>query len=524
MKKTLRNTSVKRGKSPWRNILFAADQGRRPLEWDEPQIEPSDRGLIVWYCGVEVHKRNIVLAFYGILHDQPILGPVRSFDNSETGRRFLIDFARQFNVSRFLMETTGIYHYSIGWAFQDAFPNSQVVVMNARLIKHYLKGIRQNDKIDAMNLAQLARYEELLKYSYLPSPHMAVLREYVRQRAKALAEIVRLKNRIKKMLDMFGFGWEFNFHIQWQTGLIQAFCRSSQRFGDFLKSAAAKKWSPWLNGAEKKSLIWKEKLAIWAEANPPLEARSQVIFLFQRLALHECELTAVEAMIRAQVGTDPAIQPQLDLILNAPGLGEFGAFEIITEIGRIQRFPSERYFIAYAGIGPSGKTSGIYTREEGVEKVVEKDKPNPYRNTRLNRVLVISARVICTMAKRGPSDDRVIQYARRQQERGINGLKLYFKVASKLARCLFFCLAHNTRYLNEDSKDNSQMGRGRTTRRKRDTYLKRILKARAEDAWRAIQEITDTMLRMGVSEATVNGLIEVLGTRLNPPMKKEAAI
>ncbi len=39
---------------------------------------------------------------------------------------------------------------------------------------------RKSDKIDATRLAQLARYDELLKPSYVPTPHQAILRELTR--------------------------------------------------------------------------------------------------------------------------------------------------------------------------------------------------------------------------------------------------------------------------------------------------------------------------------------------------------
>ena len=49
--------------------------------------------------------------------------------------------------------------------------------MNSRLVSKLMQRTRKSDKIDATRLAQLARYDELLKPSYVPTPHQAILRE-----------------------------------------------------------------------------------------------------------------------------------------------------------------------------------------------------------------------------------------------------------------------------------------------------------------------------------------------------------
>lgn len=495
--------------SPWHRLPLPSDPNRQPYEWNDTQLTVEDRTQINWFCGVEVHKRNTVVAFYGIFHEHPILGPVVSFDNSATGRQEMLEFAKQFDLIRVLMETTGIFHYTIGWAFEQIFPTVQVIVMNARVLKHYLRRIRQNDEIDATNLAQVARYEELLQWSYLPTPHMAILREYVRQRGKAVGEVVKLKNRIKKIFDMFGLGWEFDFDVQWHIELLQAFCHQNRSFGQFLDSHEAELWQKWIK-------IHQEDFRIWRSIDLPNEARQQILFLFQQLTLKKCTLSAIETVVRKQVGQDPAIRPQLDLILDAPGLGEFGAFEFVTEIGRIQRFPSEKFFIPYAGVGPSGKTSGVRVRESKKQQVVEKDKPNPYNNPRLKCGLMRASGVICKLAREGNSQDRVVLYARKLIDRGFTGLKLCFKVAAKLARCLFHCLAKNVAYLPQDLKPSSSSEGPKLSRRKRETIMKRILKVRAEDAWETIHTITSTLLSMGVSQATVDQLILPINVKGQP--------
>ncbi|PIQ85935.1 MAG: hypothetical protein COV74_07135 [Candidatus Omnitrophica bacterium CG11_big_fil_rev_8_21_14_0_20_45_26] len=174
----------------------------------------------------------------------------------------------------------------------------------------------KNDRIDAAMLCDLSR-ANLIPQSYIPTSKIRALREITRQHIRLVQIRTRIKNQCHALLD------KLNLHPSecW-----------SDAFG--LKGRA------WIRKTEMPD-----------------------IFDFQKHQL----LDQIEYYNQLILKTDQKISQELAKfqearrLMEIPGIGPLSAAMLIAEIGEINRFPSPKKLVGYAGIAPglyeSGKTS-----------------------------------------------------------------------------------------------------------------------------------------------------------------------
>ena len=205
----------------WQGPLLAELTKNSIRFWDDPILNVDSQSSIEWYIGVEVHKLRIVFAVYGRLQNLRIFGPIFSLDNVEEAWQKLPEKLDQFPPKRFLMETTGIYHFQTYWRLHRLFLHSQTYVMNATDVSNLISSTRQSDHVDAARLAQIASFDELIRPSYVPDLNIAILREQCRSQQKLIQEKTQTINRLKKVLDQHGCGWKFNATIGYHLRILE---------------------------------------------------------------------------------------------------------------------------------------------------------------------------------------------------------------------------------------------------------------------------------------------------------------
>ena len=304
---------------------------------------------------------------------------------------------------------------------------------------------------------------------------------------------------------MYGCKWDFNFQNEIQLAIMGGFCQVTESFGSFLQSPIAKQWQEFIQ--ENRS-----KLSHWAECNPPKEVRDVIYFLMQRLKLLECDQTAVEAQIQTHVLPDPEIQKQIRLIAGAPGLGALGFPALLTEIGTISRFPTWGHFLVYAGIAPSGGTSGIAHLGDEKEQVVERDHPHRQCNKHIKTILVRAAKVICSLAKNTKSRDEIVVYARKILQQKLEKFPNFFKMAAKLGRCIYYCLKKEVPY--QERVSSSIPKQSAPSRRKRETRIKAVLRQKYTEIWRNSQTLFHELEMLQIPSAQIQQLMTLLYTGL----------
>ncbi len=452
-----------------------------PKFWDDDNITLDEWNRIEWMAGVEVHLHKHIIAIYGRNerdHRQKYLGSLLQVMNKPTGFEEFQETLQEYklHISRFLMETTGIYHFPVFWQLESRFPNSQVIAMNAGDLKDHMPKVSKNDKADAVRMAQVAQLDDFIRKSYIPSPDEFALRELLRQRTKIVRNLVRLKNVIRKIFASTGFSYRFNFEKDWEMKVIQTFLETESTIKEALDAHQD-------NIMVKKN---RSKYKDWLGFNMGTMFKANILLLLGLLGQTRLNVEMVEAALLRKIDTDPILQKKLALLENCNGIGILTAVGIIMESGDITRFYSVSHYLSYCGIGPSEGTSGYEDENTEEEKVVMKAKPNPHSNRELKHLFVGATGAILKASKdqRNKPTQRndMIRYSERYLDDKRAKLKIKFKIAAKLARRVYYCLLTDQKYDPEleyrlikesnDIKSKNEYSRTPIRKRKAWAYLK----------------------------------------------------
>jgi transposase len=484
------------------NPQFLTHSNQKIVNWQEIEgFEP----LIpqwTWYCGVEVHKKHIVWAFYGHDLNQRVEGPILRCANTYVALTAFLKVIQKFNPKRFLMETTGIFHFFIAWELLAAFKGSDITVMNSMLIHRFVASVRKSDRSDACKLAMIAQFDELIRYSYVPSKDQAVLRELTRLRSNYVKETTKIKNRIKKILSMFGFHWEFSYDFKGGVAFLLGFLKYSQSLGDFLTLCGHTTAYSYM----KKYFT---ELYEYAFFNPTEELRELLRFSFHSLAVHIQEIHLIEKQIYQTMEKLDSFKQAVLLLDVIPGMQTMSKISFIAEVGNIHRFPTAGDLLVYAGIAPRGGSSGITDLNDPKEKVVAKDHPNRKCNRVLKMILVRAAGTIFRMCESRKTADDICRYATRFDGSSKQYFKHAFKVAAKLGRKLYYCLDRQIGYDPLYGLQNDPVGK-RKNRSYRKRKQSRELYSRNHILNQNVEEIYGILEKMGVGSQVIQKCRDIL--------------
>ena len=468
------------------------------LNWETIADFESRIEEITWFCGVEVHKHHIIWAFYGKRHQEQIAGPVLRCYNTLDEFDDFIKAVRLFSPKRFLMETTGIFHFSVAWNLENSFLESEIVVMNARMINRTITSVRKNDRSDAQKLALLSQYNELLRYSYVPSPEHANVRELTRMRINYVKETTKIKNRVKKIFSMFGFNWIFSFDNKGAINFLLAYLQSNWTFGRFLELCRK-------TGVHSNLKRYFNELDFYKKLNLPRGIRNTLLFCFNSLLIHQQEVKILEKQIYTEFEAIESLNMSLKYIEAMPGMQTFSKISLLVELGDIRRFPTAGDVAVYSGIAPRGGTSGIEDKHETKEKIVQKDKPNSNCNRILKLLVIRAAGVIFRTCEAKKNVDDIARYASRFTNLKKEYFKKAFKVAAKWIRKMFYCLTHAVSYDPLAGLNIPESGK-KQTRTFRITRVKRAMYERNRALKYEINTIYDVMEKMGIEQEIINGI------------------
>src|SRR6185503_3974961 len=160
---------------------------------------------------------------------------------------------------------------------------------------------------------------------WVPPVHVRELRALINHRQRLIAQQTRSKNRLRSLLQ--------------RHHLIPP-------DGDLFSEAHR---------------VWWHKL----DLNPSekLRARQDLIILDQLSPL----ITEVEAEVERLSVTEPWAE-QTPYLLQLPGIGLVTAMTILGAIGEIERFPTAKKLVGYAGLGARVHASGQTHRTGGITK------------------------------------------------------------------------------------------------------------------------------------------------------------
>jgi transposase len=341
-----------------------------------PKVTP------VKYVGIDVHKKMCQAA---ILDDDGALLDEQRFPNTAEGIEEYAGKLASFNDDlRAVVESTGNLWIQIHDRLETR--GFDVALSNPGKTRLIAEAKVKTDKVDARTLAALLR-ADMIPTCYVPDEELRSRRELLRHRLNLVKTRTTVKNRIHGLLDKHGL----------RMPETASFSRGN---------------IDWLRGL---SLGFMDDAIL----------RSDLVLL-------EAVGEQVE-VIEEKIAVIAAEEQQARLLMTMTGVGYFTAMLILSEVGDIGRFRSDKAFASWMGLTPSVHQSGERTRIGGVGP----------GNKRLRWAMVECAQAAVRFDPRFRG-----LHERVSRRRGAGCATV--AVAHEMARIMYFMLCRNEPYRGAD--------------------------------------------------------------------------
>lgn len=273
------------------------------------------------YVGLDVHKHYVMVG--AVNAAQAVVLPPRKVSLAE-----LEGWAKKHlrPTDEVVLEAT-----TNAWFLYDLLEPlvERVVVCHPPQVKLIAAALVKTDKKDTMTLAKLLSVN-LIPPVWVPPTYVRELRALINHRQRLIAPQTRLKNRLRSLLQ--------------RHQVVPP--------GGELFAAANRPW-------------W---LGLRLTSSEKLRARQDLVLLDHLGPLISEVETEIERLSLAEPWAD--LTPYL---LQLPGIGLVTAMTILGAIGEIERFPTAKKLIGYAGLGARIHSSGQTHRTGGITKQGRKE-------------------------------------------------------------------------------------------------------------------------------------------------------
>jgi len=273
------------------------------------------------YVGLDVHKQYVMVGAVNRLQEMVL--PPRKVSLAE-----FESWAKKHlrPTDEVVLEAT-----TNAWYLYDLLEPlvARVVVCHPPQVKLIAAAFVKTDKKDTMTLAKLLAVG-MIPAVWVPPAHVRELRALVNHRQRLIAQQTRTKNRLRSLLQ--------------RQHLVPP-------GGDLFGQANRGWWAKLdLNPSEK------------------LRARQDLVILTQ--------LAPLIAEVETEIGCLSLTEPwagQMPYLLQLPGIGLVTAMTVLGAIGEIERFPTAKKLVGYAGLGAKIHASGQTHRTGGITKQGRKE-------------------------------------------------------------------------------------------------------------------------------------------------------
>lgn len=264
------------------------------------------------FVGVDFHKKSSYVT--GMSSKGKVVLRRQMSNDRENWERLLNELPAQ---SKVVVEATCNWYY-LYELIENRF---DVTLAHPLKTKAIASAKIKNDKVDSEILAHLLR-ADLIPASYIPTREVRDLRELLRYRIGLVRMRTLIKNRIHAVLS--------------KNGLIFPYSDTLGKKGDL-----------WLRALQLRK-VYMDEIEGYLNLANSLAAR-----------IHEAE---------KEISEKAQLNDQVRLLLTMPGIGEFSALLVHSEIGDIHRFPCAEKLCSYAGLVPSVRASGDRVKMGGITK------------------------------------------------------------------------------------------------------------------------------------------------------------
>lgn len=290
------------------------------------------------FVGLDVHAETIAVAV------AELNGEVRSlglFPNRSESIRRLVRKLEPVEQLRFCYEA-GPTGYVLYWQLTALGAKCEVIAPS--LVPRKPGDRVKTDRRDALQLARCYRAGDLTPV-WVPDAAHEALRDLVRAREAAKADLLRARHRLSKFL--LRHGWRRPESIK----------------------------SPWTNAHLE-----------WIKTKVHFQQPAQEIALSDYVHQVEHLVARIERLDQAVLEAARSVPPQMRAVIEAlqalRGVAQVTAVTIVAELGEISRFAKARQLMGYSGLVPSEDSSGERKRRGAITKT---------GNAHLRRVIVEAA-------------------------------------------------------------------------------------------------------------------------------------
>jgi transposase len=271
------------------------------------------------FIGVDLHKHSISVCVLVREGDRRRVAARCSLRCDQPER--IHEFFARLAPFQLAVEATSSYE----WFVELIDPLAErVVLAHPKKLRVIAESAKKTDKLDAQVLAEFLALD-MIPPAHRPSPRLREHRALVRQRQYVQRRITSLKNRARHVLSHYNADAKNLFTIEGQAYLKGVKLSASDRF------------------------VIEQLMESWRHF------RGQLLAMNARLAEFAQAAPVAEQEARQALETIPCVGPvTVDVVL--------------SELGDVRRFRSQKQAAAYAGLAPGIRQSGGRTKQLSITK------------------------------------------------------------------------------------------------------------------------------------------------------------
>jgi len=338
-------------------------------------------------CGIDVHK-NFVIACIAATNSKGVTSyKKRRFSTYTNDLKRLAEWLSANNCTNVCLESTGKYWIPV---FNVLEQTCNVVLAHPK----YVKAIRgkKTDPRDAMWIADIFKHD-LVSASFIPPPQIRQLRDLLRYRLKLTGFSVGEKNRAQNCLTVSNINLDDVF--------TDVFGKSASAIIDqlILHPDGAFDVSPYIDKRCKSSPEKIQSAVDGLMCSEQIKKLQIIRSHLDSLSLYKDDLDSVILEL------SKPFQPQIELLLTVPGIQQFSAVSILSEIGvDMSVFLTAKHLCSWAGLVPQNNESAGKKKSTRISRAGAYIKP----------LLVQCALTICNSDKHPEIKSRYLALKKRR--------------------------------------------------------------------------------------------------------------
>jgi len=268
------------------------------------------------YVGIDLHKKTIVLC---VVDQQVVVQTRKTLSCAEPKK--IVAFFRELGEFQAVVEATASYEWL--WQLLDPLAR-RLVLAHPKKLRIIAESRRKSDRIDAQVLAEYLARDEIPQ-AYRPTPRQRQHRVLVRHRCYVRRRAASTKVKIRRILADYNADRAPLFSVEGRKYLSKVKLAVTDRF-------------------------------VIDQLQDELDHHlKQLKSVDQQLVAFAKKASAAEREARASLGSVPSV-------------GTVTVDVVLSELADVQRFPSAKDAVAYAGLAPGFRESAGKRRNLPISK------------------------------------------------------------------------------------------------------------------------------------------------------------